>query len=215
MVKTNFKIFFLGILAGVAIAFGSLAFILTKSAGSSILGSVAFSIGLLLVCFLGLNLYTGKIGFVFDKQEKFGVLLLLTYLGNIVGAVATGYLYYFAFKDMEGVMDVVHSTTGIRMIGEGDSWYRALIMSMFCGVFVFLAVYGYKKFTNPGMKVFAIIFCVFIFVVTGMEHTIANMVYFSFGNDWSWRALLNILITTAGNSLGSILTYAAVKVTGK
>ena len=210
--KKLLKTLFLGILAGFAIGLGSFAFVMCKAAGSHIVGSVAFSIGLLLVCFLGLNLYTGKIGFAIDGPKENVINLAPIYVGNIIGAVVAGYLFYFATKNLESVNAAINGVVNARVIGDADPWYRCLIMSSLCGVFVFLAVYGYKKFQNSGMKAFAIIVCVFIFVVTGMEHTIANMVYFSFGNAWSWNAVLNIAITTAGNSIGAILAYLSVKV---
>ena len=213
--KKLLKIFFLGILAGFAIGLGSFAFVMCKAAGSTIVGSFAFSIGLLLVCFLGLNLYTGKVGFAIDGPKENVINLAPIYVGNIVGAVIAGYLFFFATKNIPGTVDSINAVVAAREIGEADPWYRCLILSSLCGVFVFLAVYGYKKFQNPGMKAFAIIMCVFIFVVTGMEHTIANMVYFSFGNAWSWNSVLNICITTIGNSLGAILTYLSIKVVQK
>lgn len=213
--KKLLKTFFLGILAGFAIGLGSFAFVMCKAAGSHIVGSFAFSIGLLLVCFLGLNLYTGKIGFAIDGPKENVINLAPIYVGNIVGAVLSGYLFFFATKNLPGVVDSINGVVAARVIGDADPWYRCLIMSSLCGIFVFLAVYGYKKFENPGLKAFAIIMCVFIFVVTGMEHTIANMVYFSFGNAWSWNAVLNIVITTIGNSLGALLAYLSIKVVQK
>lgn len=209
--KRILKVFFLGILAGLAIGFGSFAFVMTKAAGYHVMASFAFSIGLLLVCFLSFNLYTGKVGFAIDGPKQNVIDLIPIYLGNIVGAVVAGYLFFFATKNDENVVTAINNVVAARTIGDNDPWYRCLIMSSLCGVFVFLAVYGYKKFENVGMKAAAIIACVFIFVVTGMEHTIANMVYFSFANAWSWNAVLNIAITTAGNSIGAILMYLSLK----
>ena len=209
------KTLFLGVLAGFAIGLGSFAFVMTKAAGSHVMGSFAFSIGLLLVCFLSFNLYTGKVGFAIDGPKENVINLIPIYIGNIIGAVASGFLFYLATKNYVNVMDTIKAVVAAREIGDADPWYRCLIMSTLCGVFVFLAVYGYKKFQNPGMKAAAIIACVFIFVVTGMEHTIANMVYFSFVNAWSWNAVLNIFITTVGNSLGAILMYLSLKVVQK
>lgn len=213
--KQFWKTLFLGILAGFAIGLGSFAFVMTKAAGSHIMASFAFSIGLLMVCFLSFNLYTGKVGFAIDGPKQNVINLIPIYLGNIVGAVASGYLFYLATKNFPNVVETINGVVAIREIGDADPWYRCLIMSSLCGVFVFLAVYGFKKFENTGLKALAIIVCVFIFVVTGMEHTIANMVYFSFANAWSGNALLNILITTVGNSLGAILMYLSLKVVQK
>ena len=70
------KNFLLGIAAGAAIAFGGLLNIIVKtyltgdvSILGKLLGSALFPIGLCLVCFLGFNLFTGKIGYLLDKKK--------------------------------------------------------------------------------------------------------------------------------------------------
>ena len=50
-----------GIYAGFMIGVGAIAFL---SVSDKVLGSFLFSIGLLTVCMYGMNLYTGKIGYI-------------------------------------------------------------------------------------------------------------------------------------------------------
>ena len=68
------KVLLFGIFAGLAIGLGSFAFTITKyllpGTPGGIFASALFSIGLILVCVLGLQLYTGKIGVVFDDRSK-------------------------------------------------------------------------------------------------------------------------------------------------
>ena len=63
------NVFLYGIYAGLAIALGGILFLLCKAyipdysfSLSQLIGALVFPVGLLLVCFLKLNLYTGKIG---------------------------------------------------------------------------------------------------------------------------------------------------------
>lgn len=64
-------VFIKGILAGLSISVGAICFILITSINDSyyckFLGSVAFSIGLFIVCLCYLSLYTGQIGKLFSK----------------------------------------------------------------------------------------------------------------------------------------------------
>ena len=47
--------------------------------------------------------------------------------------------------------------------------------------------------------------CVAIYILSGFEHCIANMYYFSAADAWSWKALGAIGVMTLGNSLGGML----------
>ena len=93
------KVFVLGILAGISIALGGCAFIACKSIDMAWLGAVLFPVGLLLVCSFGFKLFTGQIGYVFEKKDKvFCLDLFIMCLGNIVGAAVLGVLFWVLFK---------------------------------------------------------------------------------------------------------------------
>ena len=79
---------------------------------------------------------------------------------------------------------------------------------------VFLAVDVYKKTNNWLIKIANLVICVALFVITGMEHCVANMFYFAFANIYATHflnAFLALLIATAGNSLGALATYLVVR----
>ena len=210
------KTFLLGIGAGSAIGVGSFLFTICASYSNKVLGSVLFAIGLFTVCFFGLFLYTGKIGYFLDNKEKkkYALDLLVGYVGNIVGAVALGYilrliLINFNSQTLEGIKKIVAS----RMIdiGQGGSPFtNQLGTSFFCGCLVYLAVHFWKKKWHFILRTLILVFCVFLFVYLGFEHCIANMFYFSYGNAWNVQSLLNILIVTIGNSLGALLVRLIV-----
>lgn len=206
------RILLSGILAGICIGFGGLTFVVCCSLGLKIVGAFTFSIGLLLICFIGLNLYTGKIGFAFEEKRKSYVLdLLVIYIGNIIGAVMFGYLIYatnLINGDMKAVLENIKTSRTIIVSGNGgQTWYSALISSICCGALVFLAVYGWKKAEHYLLKALILIFCVATFVICGFEHCIANMFYLSLANAWSGQTILDIVITTLGNSIGALLIY--------
>ena len=55
------------------------------------------------------------------------------------------------------------------------------------------------------VRVPVLFLCVAIFILSGFEHCIANMYYFSAADAWSWKALGAIGVMTLGNSLGGML----------
>ena len=60
-----------GVLAGIAISFGGFLCIRTNEiASNTILGSFLFSFGLILICNFGFYLYTGRVCYLFDNNDK-------------------------------------------------------------------------------------------------------------------------------------------------
>jgi|LAHS01.1.fsa_nt_gb formate/nitrite transporter FocA (FNT family) len=216
------KTFTSGVLAGLFIGLGSFAFCACVSLDASvgkILGSVLFSVGLFLVCFTQTNLYTGKIGFAPEaiKENGWGYLLdlLLMLAGNFVGSSGSGALLNLAFKaDPSSKILAVSTSIAQNRSCLGDAsqaWYKALIMGIFCGILVFLAVYVWKKSDNWFIKATGLILCVTTFVVTGTEHCIANMFYFAFSGIWSVGLLVDVLLVILGNSIGSLILFGLIK----
>ena len=208
--------FLLGILAGAAIGLGGFLNLLLVSTGYEVcryLGGIVFSIGLFTVCFFGLHLYTGKVGYVMENDRKYALSLLIMYIGNVIGAVGFGYLMYLTGAIKETALTV--ALNKIVYDGEfGASPLKILIYSFFCCIMVFLAVDVYKKSNNWIIKIANLVVCVALFVITGMEHCVANMFYFAFANVYATyflHAFLALLIATAGNSLGAIATYLVVR----
>lgn len=207
--KEKIKVLILGILAGFSIGLGGLLYTLCSSINLSLLGSLCFSIGLLLVCLFSLYLFTGKIGFVTSSENKgkYIVELLIGYLGNVIGAIGFGYLCFCFFSGNKEITDSINLIASKRMVDLGSGgtpFYKELIGGFFCGVLVYIAVYGFKKDWHILLRVFLLIFAVFAFVAAGFEHCIANMFYVSMANMWNWQTLLNIVIVTFANSLGAI-----------
>lgn len=214
--KKKLNVFLLGILAGAAIGLGSLLFTILNTHGLKSLGSVMFAVGLFSVCFFGFFLYTGKVGFFLDDKNKkaYAINLLVGYVGNIVGAVAFGYLMRLIFmsfhsETMEGIKKIVSSRL-VDLGNGGSPAFKQLGTSFFCGVLVYLAVHFWKKPLKFVYRTIILVMCVFLFVYFGYEHCIANMFYFSYGNAWGAQALINILLVTIGNSFGALFVRLIV-----
>lgn len=79
------------------------------------------------------------------------------------------------------------------------------ILSMFCGILMYIAVNNYKKLNTDIGKYGCIFLCVMTFILCGFEHCVANMYYFSMASAWSLKSLCYMFIMILGNSIGSIL----------
>ena len=208
------KVFLFGIFAGLAIGLGSLVYTvvsayLTSRAGS-IFASALFSVGLILVCTLGLQLYTGKVGVVFDGETKrevgFNAICLPIMLaGNAIGAFALGIICHFIF------MNVPDVANRILIISQGKTGSDTVFLQgIFCGALVYIAVYFFKNLKNYGMKIIGIITAVTLFVYCGFQHCIANMFYFGMAFNWNLDMLWNLLIVILTNSIGALLVRCIV-----
>ena len=206
------KVFLFGILAGLAIGLGSLAFTLVSAylTGTSglIFASALFSIGLILVCVLGLQLYTGKVGVVFDDREKLAknaINLPIMLVGNAVGAFGLGIICHFIFMNIPEIADRILAIS----LGKTNST-TVFLQGIFCGALVYIAVYLFKNLQNYAMKIIGIITAVTLFVYCGFQHCIANMFYFGMAFNWSIDMLWNTLIVILTNSIGALLVRCLV-----
>lgn len=189
------NVFGKAVLAGVCIALGGIVYL---SVENKIIGSLLFTIGLYAIVLNGLFLYTGKIGYLVVEQNKkeYLKILLTTWIGNLVGT-GIGALAVLQTR-ISGIAENVDAICANKLV---DSPVSIFILAVFCGMLMYIAVDGFKEKGNP-----LILFMgVSVFILSGFEHCIANMFYFSLAGVWSVKAFLYLLIMTAGNSIGGIL----------
>ena len=206
------KVLLFGIYAGLAIGLGSLVYTVAStyltSHGGIIFASALFSVGLILVCVLGLQLYTGKIGVVFDDREKLkenAINLPIMLVGNAIGAFALGIICRFAFMNIPEINDRIIAISQGKTASD-----TVFLQGIFCGALVYIAVYFFKNLENWGMKIIGIITAVTLFVYCGFQHCIANMFYFGMAFNWNINMLWNLLIVILTNSIGALLVRCIV-----
>lgn len=193
----SLKILLRAILSGVMISIGGTVYLMLDK---SPLGAFLFGIGLFMVVVNGYNLYTGKIGYIIDNKLSYCWELFLTLVGNLIGTISCGY-----------ILSLTRIGTTLRTRAQGivnikldDTIISIFVLSMFCGMLMFLAVDLYKKIRGTG-RYYAVFLCVTVFIVCGFEHCVANMYYFSAANIWNWTSILYLYVMIIGNSVGGIL----------
>jgi formate/nitrite transporter FocA (FNT family) len=225
------KDFLLAIAAGICIAFGGAINLVCVNAGLKVVGGLLFSVGLLVICLFGFNLFTGKVGYLFEQPSKKTYLLdlLVFYVGNFVGAVGTGLLLRLtSFNSVltETVRHVCEHKL-VQPLFEANTydsyqrWYGMLILAFFCGFIVFLAVDLFKRENiHPVLRCIGLILLIGTFVISGFEHCIADMFYLSvsglfFDSTLAAGAWLSIIFGSSGNILGAFAAYLLIYKTVK
>ena len=157
------------------------------------IGPIIFALGLLGVCYMGLNLFTGKCGFLF--QDKIKITDLLTIL--VVNLIA-GYLIGLMFS----VCDTVVFDNAVKKVSTWEISMPFFIKSILCGIIMYIAVYMYKKGTPLG-----IIFGIPLFIFCGFQHCIANIITLGVAQTFD----LSIFICIIGNFVGSLIMWYLAK----
>ncbi len=185
-----------GIYAGIAIGMGGIAYL---AISNKIVGSFIFSIGLLTVCMYSLNLYTGKVGYILVNKASCVIELVLSLIGNFIGTFIVGNL--MRLTRFSTYIETAKSIVSTKL---SDNILSIFILSILCGIIMYIAVNNYKKESSDIGKYILIIMGVMAFILCGFEHCVANMFYFSIAGVWSIKVLLYLLVMIAGNSVGSV-----------
>ena len=186
------------ILAGIMIGIGGTIYL---SLDNKIVGAFLFAIGLFIIVTKELNLYTGKIGYIFNNGLDFAKEVGITLVGNFIGTFLVGFLLRYA--RISSV--IAEEAQRICTIKLNDNIFSILILSIFCGILMYLAVNGYKEGKDNFSKYAGVFLGVAVFILCGFEHCIANMYYFSIANMWHFHSFGYLGIMVLGNSIGGVL----------
>lgn len=193
----HLKTFVLALLAGISIGIGGLVYL---SSSSKEVGALFFTIGLFVVCTFGLHLYTGKVCYVFDNKLPYLFSVAIIWLGNFAGCFLTAFLMQQT-RFGPGLMEKAASICDAKLSG---SLLSTFILGIFCNICIYIGVEGYKSNPHEIGKYIALFLGVFVFIIAGFEHCIANMFYFSMAGIFNWKMLIFLLVNTFGNAVGGI-----------
>ena len=173
------KSFLAGILIGLGVIINTLM--------GPPLGPALFSFGLLLIIYMQLHLYTGKIGFLTKPKELPYLFTVLMF--NLIGIGATIILYIIANPTFE---ELLLTAAAIKF---SKNILTLFINAIFCGALIHFAVKN-KQFLFT-------ILAIMIFILISAEHCIADFPYFLFC-EISFMNILKFLAIILGNSFGAI-----------
>ena len=192
------KMFKKAILAGIMIGLGVAIKTLVEN---PYLGAFLFSLGLLSVFELQLNLFTGKVGFstftikqlalIFTGKVDFSTFttkqLALIFICNAIGILITILLFNFN-------PNYVSTLQQASITKFAKPWYLMLAMGTVCGMLIHTAT---RAKTN---KIITIL-CIMVFILAGAEHCIADMANLFYAP--GLLQLGNFCLVVIGNIIGA------------
>lgn len=177
-------------LAGMYVGFGILLIMtvggLLSQSGSpatKIVMGISFGIALSLVIMAGSELFTGNnlimTAGALDKKVSWKSALsvwFFSYIGNFIGSFILGYLFVMTGA-IDGVVgEFILKVSAGKMSGE---FIPLMFKGILCNILVCLAVLTSIRMKSESGKLIMIFWCLFAFITSGFEHSIANMTIFS------------------------------------
>ena len=194
--------------------------------GVKLLQGFSFAAALSLVVFAGAELFTGNVfvmtaGVLWKTVKTKDALRLCAfcYFGNLAGSIliaalfwGTGYLHGPVLAAATAAIDAKTSPFFMELFVRG----------ILCNMLVCAAVWSVFRLKSESGKLIMIFWCIYLFIVAGFEHSIANMTLFGLGIIAGGSGiasvglmLTNLISVTAGNIIGGALLSLAYWAIGK
>ena len=186
------KMLLLGIFAGIFIAFGGFASQMISHSIDSVgvakfAGAAVFPVGLMFVVMGGAELFTGNnlmAVALLDRKIKIQGMLknwLFVYIGNLIGSVIFAVMIYGS-----GLLNT--SSMKLGAVAVNGAYQRitmgfgpAIIRGILCNITVVLAVWLATSAKDIVSKIWACWFPIMLFVLSGFDHSVANMYFLALG----------------------------------
>lgn len=173
---------------------------------AALIKAVIFPIGLILIIMANLSLFTGNI-YSYGACVANGCniwqalgLLVISWFGNLIGSIWVAYGVRISIPGFD-----LHALEQVANTKILTPYPQLFVLAIFCNMLVCYAVSMARRNTGV-LKLFGIFFPIFLFVFFGFEHSIADMFYMLFTEEFSAHNYLSFLgIATAGNIIGGVL----------
>lgn len=186
------KMILMGMLAGAFIAIGGAASntaahaIENVGVARAVAGAI-FGVGLMLVVFMGAELFTGNclmITSVMDKKITWAKAirnLVVVYFSNLLGALIFDALLIYSgnLNYTSGLLGAYTIKVAIGKIALSP--VQCITSGILCNILVCFAVLMAVSAKDIVGKIWAIFFPIWAFVICGFEHCVANMFYIPAG----------------------------------
>lgn len=190
------------------------------AASTKVVMGVSFGVALSLVMIAGAELFTGNnmvlaIGMHQKTVTRADTFKLwgFCWLGNLVGSMLLAVLFVGAGLYTGPVGEFMAKAAATKM---SMPVLDLILRGMLCNMLVCLAVWCALKMKSETGKLLMIFWCLFAFITTGFEHSIANMTLLTISlfnpmdnpaiNFGGW--IYNLILVSIGNMLGGIILVA-------
>ena len=177
---------------------------------------LSFGIALSLVLMAGSELFTGNnMIFTISTMEKKTTwkdtsrIWIYSFVGNLIGSIILAALYAYSGLTKGVVGDFILKTADLKM---HTPFTQLFLRGILCNILVCLAVWCFIKLKEETSKLIMIFWCLFAFITSGFEHSIANMTLLSIAlfiphsNQVTVGGFIyNLSAVTLGNIVGGAL----------
>jgi nitrite transporter NirC len=221
MKKSPFGYIILSALAGIYLGFGitlifSIGGPIASAGGAAYLKLImgaSFGVALSLVIFAGSELFTGNnmIFAVSRLANRVGMgsivmLFVMCFIGNFIGSAFLGWMVVEGGSLTEASQALVLKVAAAKMaLGAKEAFLRGIL----CNWLVCLAVWISLRTKSETAKLIMIFWCLFAFIGSGFEHSIANQsllsmaMFLPHGAEISLAGFIhNQIFVTLGNLVG-------------
>ncbi len=188
----SFKLLLLGIMAGMFIALAAVgantgSCVVENASIAKLIAACIFPAGLIMVLIAGSELFTGNCMIIVAVVEREARLLdmfrnwLCVYIGNFIGSI-----FVAICVNAAGQLDLfdaalAFTTMKTAAFKASIPFGKAVILGIFCNFLVCIAVWmSFAAKTVVG-KITGCFLPVMLFVLSGFEHSVANMYYIPAG----------------------------------
>lgn len=190
------------IAAGFCIGLGGAVFLLQSE---KLVGALLFCVGLYTICEMQFHLFTGRVCYALEQPLWSWFRFPLIWIGNWLGTGLAASLL-----GLTRVGPAARQAALVLVAGKnGDTFLSLFILGFFCNIFVFIAVEGYKTFPLALGKYLAIFVGITVFIMSGYEHSVADMFYYFMAGQMDQEALVRLLVITGGNICGGLTAWGA------
>lgn len=187
------------------------------SPSTKIMMGVSFAVALCLVVMTGTELFTGNNMVMAVGALNKGVsashmskVWLFSFVGNLLGSILVGAFFVGTGLVNEGAVMEFFATTSIAKVSA--PFMSLFFRGVLCNILVCVAVLCSFRTNDDTAKILMIFLCLFAFITSGFEHSVANMTIFAVtlispaiqGATLS-GAIYNLVAVTLGNMVGGAL----------
>jgi len=146
---------------------------------------LTFAIALTLVVFAGAELFTGHtmimaFGLVKGRVSAGGLASswIMTWLGNLLGAIVLATIFWLGGGGaiLKQGADLIYTVADAKMHAAP---LALVAKGILCNWLVCLALWMSARTSNDAAKCIIIFWCLFAFIASGFEHSVANMTVFA------------------------------------
>lgn len=180
-----------------------------------IVQGLVFGVALTMVLVGGVDLYTGNnlimmVGLL-EKRTTWLDLVrswIASYAGNAMGSIICAAMFFAAGLASGATAEFVEK---LALYKVSSPFTELFWRGVLCNILVCMGVWGFYKVQNEAAKILVIFCCIFPFITSGFEHSIANITLFSLaalipgGEVGMQHFIHNLIPVTLGNAVGGAI----------